>query len=486
MNSNQRRKNKRDTMALLIAITMALLVINLQLPESLVTSGEVTLSRTGQTSIGVLIFCLVLWMTEAIPFHITGLLGVFFMAIFQVDSFTEIVKVGFGNQIVIFFIGVLILSAYITYSGLGKRIAMFIVARTGNDTGLIILGFLLGGVFLSMWVTDMAVAAILMPLAKGILEEEGVIPLKSNFGKALMISCAWGPIIGGIATPAGCGANPLAIGFLRDMVGIEMTFLGWMTYGVPAAILLILPTWGLLLLFFKPEIKYLSKTKEELINEYRGLPAMNREEIITLVVFLLTIVLWLISPLIGSIVGISIPISMPVILTTALFFFPGMSKIRWSEIQPEISWSGIILVLSGISVGMMLYNSGAAKWLSLKLLGGIGGVSPFWQVFIVVIVVMLLKVLLASNTVTGTIVIPIVIALAQGLGLAPLTITLPAALTASLAFILVTSTPTNVIPYSAGYFSIADMAKIGLIQTIIATVIVSGSIYLIGRVMQLY
>ena len=177
---------------------------------------------------------------------------------------------------------------------------------------------------------------------------------------------------------------------------------------------------------------------------------------------------------------------MPVILTTALFFFPGMSKIRWSEIQPEISWSGIILVLSGISVGMMLYNSGAAKWLSLKLLGGIGGFSPFWQVFIVVIVVMLLKVLLASNTVTGTIVIPIVIALAQGLGLAPLTITLPAALTASLAFILVTSTPTNVIPYSAGYFSIADMAKIGLIQTIIATVIVSGSLYLIGRVMQLY
>ncbi|RKX82368.1 MAG: anion:sodium symporter, partial [Spirochaetes bacterium] len=92
----------------------------------------------------------------------------------------------------------------------------------------------------------------------------------------------------------------------------------------------------------------------------------------------------------------------------------------------------------------------------------------------------------SSNTVTATIVIPIMIALAQNIGVAPLTITLPAAITASMAFILVTSSPTNVIPYSAGYFSIKDMAVSGIVMTLIASVIVSVTIYVVGTLSGLY
>ena len=90
---------------------------------------------------------------------------------------------------------------------------------------------------LSMWISNMAVAAMLMPLAKSLLDEEGLKPLESNFGKALLISVAWGSLIGGFGTPAGNGPNPLAIGFMKDMAGIDVSFLDWMIYGVPISLI---------------------------------------------------------------------------------------------------------------------------------------------------------------------------------------------------------------------------------------------------------
>ena len=307
------RTTKR-LLALAGAVLALLAVAYLPLPEGLLTAGEVTLSPAGRVSVGTLAFCLVLWMTEALPFHITGLLGMIALDLQGTAGFSEIVKLGFGNQIIVFFIGVLCISSFISRSGLGKRLCLFVLSRTGNSTGAILLGFLTVGALLSMWVTDMAVAAILMPLAKAMLEEEGLQPLKSNFGKALMISCAWGPLIGGIGTPAGAGPNPIAIGFIREMTGVEITFLEWMCYGVPAALVLIPPAWLVLMAFFRPEIKQLSKTREDLRREFQQLPPPDREEKITLGVFLVTVALWLGSDWLAGLLGIEIPTALPAII----------------------------------------------------------------------------------------------------------------------------------------------------------------------------
>jgi sodium-dependent dicarboxylate transporter 2/3/5 len=351
---------------------------------------------------------------------------------------------------------------------------------------MILLGFLVIGMVLSMWITNTAVAAMLMPLGVAILREENVTPLESNFGKALMIACAWGPIVGGIMAPSGAGPNPLAIGFLREMAGVELTFLGWMAYGVPAGILILIPTWLVLLAFFRPEIRRLTKSREELRAEYEALPAMGREERVTLVVFLLTVFLWLTTPVWEAILGIDIPISMPVLLTATLFFFPGVGRRSWKTVEEEISWSSILLIVSGISLGMVLYRTGAAEWMATLFLGGLSGIGTFPMVLLVVLVVSFIKIFLSSNTVTATIIIPIMISLSTALGVDTLSVTVPAALTTSMAFILVTSTPTNVIPYSAGYFSIKDMAISGTVMTLVAAPIVAATIYVVGRMTGLY
>ena len=289
----------------------------------------------------------------------------------------------------------------------GLRIVNFCLSITGNRTKYILLGFLTVGALLSMWISNMAVAAMLMPLAKALLEEEGLKPLESNFGKGLLMSVAWGSLIGGLGTPAGNGPNPLAIGFMKDMAGVDVSFLDWMIYGVPITLVLIPICWGMLLLIFKPEIKCLKKSNEEIRNENRNQPKLSRDEKVTLVIFVMTVLLWVFSSKISSLLGISVPTSLPVILTTMLFFFPGVSTIKYKEIEKDISWSSIILVLSGVSLGMVLYNTGVADWIALSLLGNIRGMSPIVMVFVVVLSTTLMNIALSSATVSASIVMPI-------------------------------------------------------------------------------
>jgi len=122
-----------------------------------------------------------------------------------------------------------------------------------------------------------------------------------------------------------------------------------------------------------------------------------------------------------------------------------------------------------------------AEWLAWIAFNKIGVLHPVLIVFVVVLGVSLMKVAFSSNTVTGIIMVPLLIALAKNLGLDAVIIAIPAGITSSLAFLLVTSTPTNVIPHSAGYFSIKDMAKAGIWMTIASSVCVTVSVCVVGK-----
>ena len=436
------------------------------------------LTRAGKMALAVLAFALVLWITETFPFHITGFLAIGLLAILRVDSFRSIVAVGFGNDVALFMVGVLILSAFVNQSGLGRRATLFLLAKIGNKTRVVILGFLVVGAVFSMWLSNMAMAAILLPLAREILKEEGLKPLQSNFGKALLIACGWGPSIGGIGTPAGAGPNPIAIGFLADLAGFRLSFPMWTLFGIPFCLALIVPAWLILILLFPPEQALLSRSREEFRQDYANLPPMGRSEIATVVIFLLTVIFWLSAGMLERWLQIRIPISMTVILTSSLFFIPSISGMRWRQIEKDMSWGSILLVLAGISMGVTLHRSGAASWLSQNLLGGLAHLHPLLLIFLTVLLVSALKVVLSSNSVSATITVPIMISFALQGDLPILQTVLPAAITSSLSFILVTSAPTNVITYAAGYYSIWDMAKAGILLTIVAAAV--GALIIFG------
>ena len=472
----------RKLAAVFIALTLMLFVLFASIPSFIAIADGAELTETGKAAIAVLIFALVLWLTEAIPFHVTGLLVVFLLALLRVGRFVDIVETGFGSHIAVFMIGVLILSAFVNLTGLGKRITLFLLSCTGNKATTVILGFLVIGALLSMWLSNMAVAAMLIPLAQSVLKKENIVPKRSNFGRALMIACAWGPAIGGIGTPAGAGPNPLTIGFIGEMAGIDLSFMTWMAFGVPAAIALLVPAWLVLIRVFPPEIDRIGRASESRDTGSTARNPMSREERITVAIFVLTVAFWLTAPLFEKALHIDIPVSMTVVFTSALFFIPGITKIEWKAVEKEINWGSIILVLAGISLGMSLHSSGAAGWLSTLLLARIATFGTFVSILSVIAMVSLLKVVFSSNTVTAAIAVPLMIVLAESAGIGALGLALPAGITSSLGLILVTSSPTNVIPYAAGYFSIVDMAKAGVILTAIAVPIVAAVVYGVGLV----
>ena len=473
----------------LLAFAVMALVISLPTPPPLERGTDlIPLSLSGKTALALLLAAIILWITEVIPFSITALLVMLLIPVFRVDSFKQVISLGFGNEIIAFFIGVLILSSAFTRSGLGKRLSYLILSVMGTRTNMIILGFLIVGAMISMWITDMAVAAILMPLGMSILRQSGVKPLESNFGRGLMISCAWGPLVGGIATPSGCGPNPLTISFLKELSGIDIDFITWMSMGLPASILMIPAAWLVITRMFPPEIGNIPIAREDIRAGIREMGPLTYREIWTLIIFTITIATWLASPLIKSITGGSIDMPMQAVALggALLLFLPGIEAINWREAQEDVDWGGIILICAGISLGMVMYKTGAARWLSWVIIGPVVQLPGIVRVFAIVLVVSVLHMAFSSNTVTGTIIIPLLIALATDLGINPWLICAPAAFTSSLAFILVTETPTNVIPYSAGYFSIKDMAKAGIVMTFAAALCVGISILIFGRLIGQY
>ncbi len=319
----------------------------------------------------------------------------------------------------------------------------------------------------------MAVAAIMLPLGVGVLRDAELKPLESNFGRALMIACAFGPLIGGIGTPAGTAANPIALSYLQELAGVEISFLQWMQYGVPASILMVPIAWQVLLRLFPPELDRLPLEERELEARLDAMGPLRSAELKTLTVFGMTITLWLTT---------SLPLQAVALFGGISLFLPGMGIMGWKEAQHDVDWGGILLIVAGISLGVMIYETGAARWLALILMGRMGDVLPLLRPFLIVLGVAALHLLFSSNTVTSTIIMPILIALALSLDMDPWTLAGPAAFTSSLAFILVTESPTNVIPYSAGYFSIRDMAKAGIVMTFFAAVCVAASMLIVGAV----
>lgn len=468
---------------LYIALAMAVMILIyvLPVPAPIIKSGEeIALTMEGKASLAVLVFAIVLWITEAIPFPVTGLAALLFLPLLGPFSFDQVVKMGFGNTIIVFFIGAMAISGSLTYSGLTNRMTLMILSKVGVRTDRVILAFIITGVVLSMWVTNMAVAAMLLPVGVGILKSSGLEPLKSNFGKCLMISIAWGSAIGGIGTPVGNGANILAIGYLKDLAGVDIDFIKWMMVGLPAAILIIPGAWLALLKIFPPEIKELPVSEDKLKEDLNELGRLTHKERATIVVFLIAVALWVFDPLLKHLFDISIPTVVVAVMAASLLFLPGINIMTWKEAEKAIEWGSIILIASGLALGMSMFETGAARWLAWATLSGIGSLPTVFRILVVVLIVELLKIFFSSNTVTGLIIIPIVIVLCLELGIEPWLVAGPASIATSLAFILVTSSPTNVIPYSSGYFTIKDFAKTGVLITIISAVCITISFMLFG------
>lgn len=467
------------------AIAVLLLIYLLPSPPPLVRGGnEIALTDNGRACLAVMAFAVVLWVTETLPFAVTSLAIVLLIPALGIADYRAIVRAGFGDPVITFFIGVLILSGAFTQSGLGTRLTYLMLQRVGTDTRHVLLGVLTVGTLISMWITDMAVAAMLLPLGVAVLQDANLRPGESNFGRSLMIAVGFGPLIGGIATPAGTAANIVAIAQLKQFAQIDISFVHWMALGVPAALLMIPFAWAILLWLFPPELARLPISRDAIQTRLRDLGPLRPAESRTLVIFGLVVLLWLFTPLLGLWTGgaFAPPVEAVALAGGLALFLPGVRVLSWKDAERQVEWGGLMMIVAGLSLGLVMFETGAARWLAWVLLGGIASVPPVLRPFLIVLAVAALHLMFSSNTVAASIIIPILLALAADLRLDAWAIVAPAAFTSSLAFILVSEGPTTIIPYSAGYFSIKDMAKAGVLMTVAAAACITVTQFLTGWV----
>jgi len=472
---------------LALAILGGLLLV--PLPAVRGPGGElITLPSKGRASLAVVALCLTLWISEALPFAVTGLAAFLLFPAFGVASPAEVVGSGLGHPLMLFFLGLFLLSIAFVKVGLGRRIGHWMLALSRGRASRLILITLGTGAILAMGITSLAAASVMLGIAQEILEQSGLNSRRSNFGRSLLLATCWGPMIGSLGTPAGAGSNPLAMGYLRELAGVEVTFLDWMALGVPSALLMVIAAWLILRWAFPSQQDTLLSPAQLRKAEAEGHTSMTRREWIFLTIFGATLAVWIAAPAIEWLTGGRITLSMQSVgLAAALILFlPGLDLLSWPGAERGVHWGTLWVLAGGLAAGLMLYRSGAARWLAWMLLEPLGSVAPLPRVFATIGAVLVLRMLFSSSTAAAAILMPLIIVLAQDLGLDPWLCTAPAAFAVNLAFIFPAQAAAHLVSYSAGQFSTQDMARGGIPLTLVAAWVVGGVVLIVGAATGLY
>lgn len=456
---------------------------------------------------GAAVLMAVWWMSEAIPISVTALLP---LVLFPVLGLAEIGDFSgqYTNPTIFLFMGGFLLAIGMQRWNLHRRIALWVLVAMGSSPKMLVLGFMIATGFLSMWVSNTATAVMMLPIGVSVLslivrmlhDENSVIAdgdkrqqgeavasgsndslSQSNFGVALMLGIAYAASIGSVGTIIGTPPNAMLAAYMSEQ-GVSIGFGQWMLVGVPVAIVLMAAAWFLLTsVLFKPEIDHIPGGRELMRKELAKLGKMSKGESRVLIVFICAAVAWVGVPLIWP----DTPIVDAVIAMAvgiALFMIPGgpdgVKLMRW-ENALELPWGVLLLFGGGLALSSQFGKSGLSDWIGEKL-SELGFLPVAVLVFIVGVVVLFLTEF-TSNTATAATFLPLVGAMAIGLGVDQMLLAVPVALAATSAFMMPVATPPNAIAYGSGYVSMGNMVRAGIWLNIIALVVISAaSLLLLG------
>lgn len=417
------------------------------------------LTVEGQRAIAVFLLCLVLWISNAIPLAITGILAIVLVPIFGILP-NKVTYSLFGNEAVFFILGAFILAGAVMHSGISNRLALYILDRFGGSPrGLLLTVFLLGAA-LSCIMSEHAVAAMLFPIVIEISKSLGLKPGKSNYGKLLFFSMAWGCIIGGVATFLGGARVPLAVGILKETTESTIGFLDYSIAVFPLVVILLFVGYMLLTRIFPIDITEVESAHGVLKKRLKALGKLSYMEYTVGAVLAITVCAWI---GLGEKFGLA---AIALASVVALFVF---RLVRWKDIEEYVNW-GIILMYGGaIVLGSALDKSGAAKWLVSMAIGD--WASEPWVALALFSFLSILLTAAMSNAAVIAVLLPVSIGMAQTLSIDPVMLTYAIAVPAGLDFMFPMGTPAIAIAASSNYITVRESAKGGFVMFVAAWVI---------------
>ncbi len=426
------------------------------------------------------------WITEAIPIPATALLPIVLFPLLGVMTGAQ-VTLPYADHLIYLFLGGFLIGTAIEKWGLHQRIALHTIRLTGLSPARVTLGFMLATAFLSMWISNTASTIIMFTIAMAFLKrirgqaEQMGTEVPAGFATGLMLAVAYSASIGGVATLIGTPANAVLAGVYQRTYGESISFVDWMVFGLPLAIIMLILTW-----LYLTRVAYavgrwsLPVKREWLLGEIQKLGALSRGEKRVAAVALTVVTLWLVRGFTDFAIFDRVQDSTIAILgAVALFITPVNYRQReflldWKSAS-TIPWDVLILFGGGFALANGFVESGLVVWLGehLQFLQGVH--LLLLVLFIATMVIFLTE--MTSNTATAAMLLPIMVSLATAVEAEPLILMATVALTSSFAFMLPVATPPNAIVFSSRVVTIRQMAKTGFWLNILGVVLVTFYAY---------
>jgi sodium-dependent dicarboxylate transporter 2/3/5 len=450
------------------------------------------------TMTAIAVLMAILWITEAIPLAATSLIPLIFFPVTGILHAEEIAS-SYINSIIFLFLGGFLIAIAMEEWALHKRIALKIISVLGGSPTSIIIGFIIAGALLSMWISNTATALMLLPIGLAVvqkLENEFGEKKTHNLSVILLLSIAYSSTLGGIATLVGTPPNLIMVKMLTILFpdAPEISFGNWMLLSLPISIIMLCAV-GILLtkILFKVD-KEVKLDRNFIKNEYQQLGKFSFEEKAVSIVFLLTAFLWvfrrnidlgfMVIPGWSNLLPTSDFINdgtVAVTMAFILFLIPAKSEKRsllGHNSFNKVPWGIILLFGGGFALAKGFSSTGLSDFIGEQLTG-LSSVSPIWVIIITATLVTFLTEL-TSNTALTQMILPIVASVSVAIGLNPLLLMLTATLSASMAFMLPVATPPNTIIFAGGRIRISEMAKTGFVLNIVGVIIISLLVYFLG------
>lgn len=435
--------------------------------------------------LAVAMLMLVWWLTDALPMPVVALVP---MTLFPLLGLMKIDKVAasYGNPVVFLFMGGFMIGLAMEKWNLHRRIALNIVKRTGSGSNRIILGFIIATAFLSMWLSNTATAMMMFPIALSVItlvenNYKGQGSVK-NFSLVLMLCIAYAANVGGIATIIGTPPNVVLSGIMKKQAGIEMDFMEWMLFSFPLAIIILALMYVVLVFLLFPNRIGKEATSARLIEqEMKNLGKMNKGEKIVTVIFVFTALLWIFRTFINQLfdfAGLVIQLDdtlIALIATFLLFFIPVNTRedkfvLEWSDTS-KLAWGILLLFGGGLCLADALSEAGLIDQMGNFIASYAGNHDLVLLILLSFLAIFLSE--LMSNVALVTVFVPVVIGIAESMGVNPLYFAIPVTLGASTAFMLPMGTPPNAIVFASGKIKISQMAKAGFVLNVISGIFIS-------------
>jgi len=461
-----------------------------------------SLSPQAHRLAAILATVIVLWVSEVLPMPVTALLGAVASIVMGVAPAKEVLA-PFADPLIFLFIGAFILARAIFLHGLDRRFAYAVLSLpwVGTRPSRILLAFGAVTAVISAWISNTATTAMMFGIGMSILgfffeDKEGAPKIDPRYATGLMLMTTFAASIGGLATPVGTPPNVIGLGFIRELVGVEISFFRWMTIGVPVVAVLFVVMFVMLDHFCPAGVRELAGSGDMIRQRRAALGRWTTGQRSAALAFGVTVLLWIAPGVIALVLGErhptylalsrAIPEGVAALAGAVLLFVlpgdRGARAITWPDAS-QIDWGVVLLYGGGFALGVLSFQTGLAESIGR----GLTDLLPLSGEFGLLVASVVIAVVVSeatSNTASANMVVPVVISIAKAAGMDPLVPALGATFASSLGFMLPVSTPCNAIVYGSGYVPLSRMIRYGVLLDVAGMIVVIAVVSLLAPMLR--